>query len=83
MTLINNTEMFGLSCKKFQVVNGGSNSMVLMLMLSGEKPYKCRLCESAFTDYSILRRHMLGVHKVDCKDLCQREDVKGIYLSNI
>ena len=31
----------------------------------GEKPYKCFLCHAAFTDYSILRRHLMGIHKQD------------------
>ena len=58
--------------------------MCRFVVVSGEKPYKCRVCSSAFTDYSILRRHMLGVHKIDDKNLCQRPDIKGkFFLSSL
>ena len=46
-------------------------------MYLGEKPYKCRVCDGAFTDYSILRRHLLGVHKINSRNLCQRKDKFG------
>ncbi len=34
---------------------------------SGEKPFKCDLCTDAFSDLSILRRHVMGVHKQEFK----------------
>ena len=32
---------------------------------SGERPFMCHLCQASFSDSSILRRHMTGIHKVD------------------
>lgn len=34
---------------------------------SGEKPFKCALCSRTFSDYSIIRRHMIMLHKKDAK----------------
>ncbi|KAI0237984.1 hypothetical protein LSAT2_011407, partial [Lamellibrachia satsuma] len=31
---------------------------------TGERPYQCKLCRSTFNDNSILRRHMIGIHKI-------------------
>lgn len=35
---------------------------------SGDKPFKCALCSRTFNDYSIIRRHMIMLHKRDSKD---------------
>lgn len=35
---------------------------------SGDKPFKCALCSRTFNDYSIIRRHMIMLHKRDQKD---------------
>lgn len=35
---------------------------------SGDKPFRCALCQRTFNDYSIIRRHMIMLHKRDPKD---------------
>lgn len=35
---------------------------------SGDKPYSCALCSRRFSDYSIIRRHMIMLHKRDPKE---------------
>lgn len=48
----------------------------------GEKPYKCSICNAAFTDYSILRRHLMGIHKQDKASsrvyLRKQQSIEGI-----
>ncbi len=39
---------------------------------TGDRPYICKLCGAAFNDYSILRRHVLGIHKLDDQNMVRR-----------
>lgn len=42
---------------------------------SGDKPFKCVLCARTFNDYSIIRRHMIMLHKKDKNPDAWRGDI--------